>query len=166
MSERRFPWRTLLFVSLAFNLLIVGAAIGAKAAGVRLEREEQAAGLQRAPAPRAFMRALSPQARTAVRADLVRAWFSSRDLRARSREARRALYQAAGEEPYDAGKVRAAFAAVRAADQATLAAFHDAIADSFGKLDAAERKKALEAIVSAQRQPRPPGLRRAREDAP
>ncbi len=34
MSDSRFPWRTLLFVSVALNLLVVGAVAGAWSAGM------------------------------------------------------------------------------------------------------------------------------------
>jgi uncharacterized membrane protein len=36
MSESRFPWRTLLFISLAVNLLVIGAVAGAVVSGVRV----------------------------------------------------------------------------------------------------------------------------------
>ncbi len=45
-APKRFPW-PLLFISLAFNLLIFGAVGGAYFAGVRIERTTSGA----APAP-------------------------------------------------------------------------------------------------------------------
>jgi uncharacterized membrane protein len=168
MSERRFPWRTLLFVSLAFNVLVVGAVIGAKAAGVRFERDApgMAGAMERAPGPRAFMRALSPESRALVREDLTDAWFASRPLRMESRQARRALYEAAMEEPYDAQKVRTAFAAMRQTDQATLAAFHDALSESLGKLDATERRRVVRAVAEAQRRGWPRQQEKMRQRGP
>jgi uncharacterized membrane protein len=161
----RFPLRTILFVSLALNLLFVGALIGARAAGVRLERAGVEQAFQRGPGPRAFMGALSPENRAMFREELARTWLSSREERAQSRRARRALYAAAAEEPYDAEKVRAAFAAQRTADQATIAVFHDAIAEALGKVDPAERRRVIDAVAQAQRL-RAPAPARAADESP
>jgi len=149
MSESRFPWRTLLFVSVAFNLLIVGAVAGAFGAGVRLQRENPQAVVDRLPGVRAFMAALPAEARVKVRQELVASWQESRDLRRAAGQARRDAFAAAATEPYDVARVRAAFARLRAADQAAIGVFHDNVADAFGAMTPEERRSALEALRTA-----------------
>ena len=89
----RFPWRTLLFISLALNLLIVGAVAGAWGAGVRLQREANArAVVERMPGPRAFLRALPPETRAMMRQRAGGSWGESREARrARDPSAPRSL---------------------------------------------------------------------------
>lgn len=149
MSESRFPWRTLLFISVAFNLLIVGAVAGAFGAGVRLQRENPEAVVDRLPGVRAFMAALPPEARVKVRQELVASWQESRDLRRAAGQARRDAFAAAAAEPYDVARVRAAFARLREADQAAIGVFHDNVADAFGAMTPEERRSALEALRTA-----------------
>lgn len=149
MSEQRFPWRTLLLVSVAVNLLVVGAVAGAYGAGVRLERQAPGAVVDRMPGPRAFMGALPEAQRAQVRAELVASWGESRELRRAAVQARRDAFDAASAEPYDAERVRAAFARLRAADQAAIGVFHDNIVDAFGKMTPEERRGALEALRQA-----------------
>lgn len=146
MSEQRFPWRTLLFLSVALNLLVAGAVVGAVGAGVRIERSAEAAQL---PAPRMFIAALPQPTRAKMRAALAQTWDQTRDLRQQAMQARRDAYAAAAMEPYDAVRVRAAFARVRAADAATLAAFHDNVVAVFATLTPAERHQALDALRDA-----------------
>jgi uncharacterized membrane protein len=150
MSEPKpFPWRTLLFISLGVNLLILGAVAGALGAGVRLERQSQAAVVERMPGPRAFMTALPPEIRRKVRSQLVESWVQSSEQREAAAQARRDAFQAAAEEPYDAARVRGAFARLRAADQAAIGVFHDGFADAFGELTPEERRAALESLRNA-----------------
>jgi uncharacterized membrane protein len=147
MSDRTFPWRTLLFVSAAFNLLIIGAVIGAYGAGVRLQRETTAT---RFPAPREFMAALPPDARLNVRGELARTWTQTLPLRQQAVQARRDAFDAAATEPFDAVRVRAAFARVRAADQAALAPFHDNVVTALAQMTPAERQRAIAALRTAR----------------
>lgn len=149
MSERRFPWRSLLFVSAAVNLLVLGAVVGALGAGVRIQREAPEALVERIPGPRAFLTALPPETRAKVRQDLARSWVDSRTVRQAALQARRDAFAAAAVEPYDAARVRAAFARLRTADQAALGVFHDNIADAFAELSLEERRAALEALRRA-----------------
>jgi uncharacterized membrane protein len=149
MRESRFPWRTLLFLSLAFNLLVIGAVIGAVGAGVRLQREAAGAVIERMPGPRAFLAALPPETRAKVRRELVRSWRESRDLRRSAAQARRDAFAAAAQEPYDVERVQAAFAELREADQAAIAVFHDNVAEALGALTPEERSEALEALRRA-----------------
>ncbi|MBS0386497.1 MAG: periplasmic heavy metal sensor [Proteobacteria bacterium] len=147
MSERTFPWRTLLFVSVAFNLLIVGAAVGALGAGVRLERQPAIGA--RFPAPREFMAALPPETQAKVREELVRTWVQIRPLRQQAAQARREAFDAAATEPFDAARVRAAFARVRATDEAALAAFHENVIAAFAQMTPEERRRAIVALRNA-----------------
>jgi uncharacterized membrane protein len=151
MSEQsRFPWRTLLFISLAFNLLIIGAVAGAAGAGVRLEREaNRGAVVERMPGPRAFLRALPPETRAVMRRELADSWGESREAREAAIQARRDAFAVASTEPYDAARVRAAFAQLRAADQTAIAVFHDNVAEAFGRLTPEQRREALEALRRA-----------------
>ncbi len=149
MSESKFPWRTLLFVSLAFNLLIMGAALGALGAGVRLQRASAEAVVDRMPGPRAFMAALPAETRVKVREELTRSWVESRELRRSARDARREAFAAMSVEPYDVEHVRDAFARQREADQAAIAVFHNNVVEAFGALTPEERREALDSLRRA-----------------
>jgi uncharacterized membrane protein len=151
MSEQsRFPWRTVLFISLALNLLLVGAAAGAWGAGVRLEREgNRGAVVERMPGPRAFLRALPPETRAIMRRELGDSWGESREARQAAIQARRDAFAAASTEPYDEARVRAAFERLRAADQAAIAVFHDNVVEAFGTLTPQQRREALDALRRA-----------------
>lgn len=149
MSEQRFPWRTLLFLSVALNLLTVGAIAGAYGAGVRLERQAPGAVVERMPGPRAFLAALPEPTRAKMRAELADSWTQSREARRSALQARRDAFAAAAAEPYDVARVRAAFARLRAADQAAIAVFHDNVVDAFGELSPQERREALDALRRA-----------------
>jgi uncharacterized membrane protein len=148
-----FPWRTALFVSLALNLVLISAAVGAFASGARLERPAEST--VEAPMPprlagqRAFMMALPPDVRAALRRELAGEVIGMREQRAAARQARLDLFEAARAEPYDPARVRNGFAAVRAADGAVLEGFHDALADALGRIDTADRATALDALGRA-----------------
>ena len=145
-----FPWRTLLFVSVALNLLAIGAVAGAFGAGVRIERQAPAgAVVDRMPGPRAFLAALPPDTRAKMRAELADSWAESRQARQAAMQARRDAFAAAAAEPYDVVRVREAFARLRAADQAAVAVFHDNVVEAFGKLSPEERREALQALRRA-----------------
>ncbi len=148
MSETRVPWRTLLFASLAINLLVVGGLAGAYAAGVRVQREVGAV-VDRMPGPRAFMAALPPETRVKMRPELVRSWDETREARRAAQLARRDAFAAAEQEPYDVARVRNAFARLRDADQAAIGVFHDNIIAGFATLTPAERREALLALRRA-----------------
>lgn len=149
MSESRFPWRTLLFVSAAMNLLIIGGAVGAYGAGVRVAREAPGEIVDRIPGPRALMAALPQGTRAKMREELAASWVQSRQLREAAVQARRDSYAAMAAEPYDAARVKTAFARQRAADQAAVQLFQDNIADAFARLSPEERRAALEALRNA-----------------
>lgn len=173
MSEGGFPWRTSLFVSVAINLLLIGAAVGAYGAGVRVERAAPGAAVDRMPGPRAFMAALPEATRQKVREDLAASWAQTRALREAAVQARRDAFAAAATEPYDATRVKAAFERMRAADQAVVGVFHDNVADEFARMSPQERRTALQALrtaVPARRQagmaPNEEGAAPAGEAAP
>jgi uncharacterized membrane protein len=145
-----FPWRTLLFISLALNLLVIGAVAGLWGAGVRLQREQDTrAVVERLPGPRAFLAALAPETRAKMADELAESWTQSRELRRAAAQARRDAFVAASAEPYDIERVRAAYARLRAADQAAIAVFHDHVVEAFGQLTPEERHEALEALRNA-----------------
>jgi uncharacterized membrane protein len=146
MSDRTFPWRTLLFASVAANLLIIGAVVGAYASGARLERPSAAGQL---PGPRVIMAALPQETRAKVRDELARTWVETRALRQQAAQARRDAFDAASAEPFDAVRVRAAFAHVRESDAAALAAFHNNMVDAFARMSPDERRRAIEALRNA-----------------
>lgn len=145
MSESRFPWRTLLVVSAALNLLAVGAVIGALGAGVRLHRTPPHAEALRF-SPGGFVAALPPEARQRMRGELAEGWRESRELRRTAIEARREAYSAAEQEPYDAERVRAALERMRTADGAAIGAFHDRFAETLGQLTPEERRAVLRVL--------------------
>lgn len=150
MSAGGFPWRTALFVSVAINLVVISIATGAFLSGARLERPSQEAPLARLAASRAFMQALPPEARRELRRGLAGSLLDMREHRRASQRARLALYEAAGAEPYDLARVRAAFADVRAADAELAASFQDSVAEALGRLSAEERRQALDAMMRRQ----------------
>jgi uncharacterized membrane protein len=148
MSERTFPWRTLLFVSVAVNLLVVGTVIGAYAAGVRLERGASPTAA-RLPGPRAMMASLPQETRAKVRDQVARTWAQTRALRQSAAQARSDAFDAAATEPFDAARVRAAFARVRTSDDAALAQFHNNMIDAFAQMTPDERRRAIIALRGA-----------------
>ncbi|MBI3437813.1 MAG: periplasmic heavy metal sensor [Proteobacteria bacterium] len=148
MSERTFPWRTLLFVSVAINLLIVGAAAGAYSAGVRLERAAPPAATALA-GPRAMMASLPADTRTKVRDQLARTWAETRALRQSAAQARRDAFDIAATEPFNAASVRSAFARVRSSDDAALAAFHNDMIEALAQMTPEQRQRAIAALRGA-----------------
>ncbi|MEZ5961982.1 MAG: periplasmic heavy metal sensor [Hyphomonadaceae bacterium] len=159
MSDSRFPWRTLLFVSIALNLVIVGAVGGAFLSGARVERQpSDGAVVERLPGPRAFLRALPEETRRVMRQELAESWQASRDARQAAIQARRDAFAAVAEEPYDAARVRTAFERLRAADQAAISIFHDNVIEAFGELTPEQRREALEALRTAAPAARQSGI--------
>jgi hypothetical protein len=79
--------------------------------------------------------------------DLAGMWREGEADRRAAMQARQAVMQLARQEPFDEQKMSAALAAMRGADQAVLARYHEALAKSLGKLNAAERVAALRAAA-------------------
>lgn len=150
MSDSRFPWRTLLFISVALNLLVVGALAGAWTAGVRVARDtSDTAAVARLAGPRAFLRALPPETRAIMREELGDSWTQTRDAREAAAQARREAFEAAAEEPYDGSRVRSAFGRVRAADQAVVGVFQNDVIEAFADLTPQQRREVLSALRDA-----------------
>jgi uncharacterized membrane protein len=150
-----FPWRTLLFVSLVVNLLLIGGVIGVVASGARLHGPPFERHGVRGP-----IAAVAIERRRALMGGLREAWRQSDSLREASRQARLDLFAAAEKEPYDEAAVRAALAKMRAADVVLAEKYHDAVATALAKLPPEERMAALRATT------RPGGLRRAGQPPP
>jgi uncharacterized membrane protein len=150
MSERKFPVRTLLFVSLAINLLAAGAVAGAWFAGVRVARDAPPeATFARMPGARAFVRAMPDEVRPRMREEMAASVEESRSMREAARAARLEAFAAASAEPYDAGRVRSAFAKLREADQAAIAVFHENVVAAFADMTPQQRRAALAALAQA-----------------
>ena len=150
MSDSRFPWRTLLFISVALNLLVVGALAGAWTAGVRVARDtNDSAAIARLAGPRAFLRALPPETRTIMREELGDSWTQTRDARQAAAQARREAFEAVAQEPYDGVRVRSAFERLRAADQAVVGVFQDDVIEAFADLTPQQRREVLSALRDA-----------------
>jgi uncharacterized membrane protein len=161
MSDPKpFPWRTAFLASLGINLLVIGGVAGAFGSGARLERpaaqvqtpppaQQQAdVPLEQMPAPRAFLAAAPPEARQTIRRDLSQTWRETRNERVTARDARAELYEAATADTYDAARVKRAFAHLREANQNALAPFQNRLADSFGGMSAAERRAAIDTVLT------------------
>ncbi|MGE0740736.1 MAG: periplasmic heavy metal sensor [Hyphomonadaceae bacterium] len=141
-----FPWRAAFFVSLALNLVIASAAIGAVATGARLQRADSGSAFPRVANARAFMQALPPRERREMRRELARRLLETREQRLAAREAREAMFEAAAAEPYDPDRVRAAFAASRAADAVVTAEAQEAVIEALGRMAPQQRRDALNAV--------------------
>lgn len=153
------PWRITLFVSLALNLLVVGAVVGALAAGARIERggEAERPMASQSLGPRVFLLMLPADVRREVRAELVRTWRNAGEEREAARAARQEALAALAAEPYDPARLDAAFARMREADAALAQTFHAAVARTLSELTPEQRAAAAEALT------RPPPGERIRE---
>lgn len=187
MSDRPAFHRTALYLSVALNLLLIGAAVGGIASGVRLERTQtnQTVTEKRvhqaktppqialpAPAPATgpspaaesasmlrmgSLAALPAPMRAIVRRDLARSWSGTQALRAEALAARRRLRMLVASEPYDLDAVNRAAARMRAADAALQAAWQDAVLQSLARFPAEDRRAAIE--LMAREGPRAGGAR-------
>jgi uncharacterized membrane protein len=142
--RRGFPWKTTAIAALTLNLLLVGAGLGAMAAGARLTPPG-------APGPgggggamaRSVLESLPEEKRGEIRALLGQGMKAAGPERRAAREARLAAFQAAMREPYDAAAVGAAFAQMRVADAAALSKFDESLVVALGKLTPGERRAAM-----------------------
>jgi uncharacterized membrane protein len=141
-----FPWRTLTVVSLAINLLVVGALIGLSVSHFSRSGEPRffprPEGFERGPQA---MRMLPDADREALSRALTGAWESSGELREQAKTARDNVGRVATVDPYDEAAVRKALADMRTADNAVLAHYQDALASGLGKLSSEHRLIALRA---------------------
>jgi uncharacterized membrane protein len=156
-------WRTIALVSLALNLLIAGTALGGYAAGARFSPPGADRGPSRAERPiRAIIAAVEPERRPAVRREIARTFAAAREARKEARDARMSLTQTIRAEPYDVAAVRAAFARMRAADQALAQRFQDLTADQLAAMTPEERRR----IIGVLLQRRERGVGRKGEGMP
>jgi uncharacterized membrane protein len=139
-GEKKFPWRTFAVVSLAVNMLVVGAGIGFFASGAYLRRPM--AVMMRTGGP---MGDLAPERRKILMHDMFDAWRSGEDQRKAANVARENVLAVAAREPYDEKAMRDAMAGLRGADQGVLTHYHDTIIKTLAKLDAKERVAVLRA---------------------
>jgi uncharacterized membrane protein len=96
-----------------------------------------------------MMAALPQETRAKVRDQVARTWVQTRSLRQQAAQARRDAFDAAAAEPFDAVRVRAAFARVRSSDDAALAEFHNNMIDAFAQMTPVERRRAINALRTA-----------------
>jgi len=145
--RRAFPWKSVAIAAVALNLVLVGAGVGALAAGARLLPP----GI---PTPgggpggggamaRTVLEAVPEAKRREVRALLGAGVKAAAAERRAAREARVAAFKTAMAEPYDPSAVRAAFAQMRAADGAVLGKFDDSLVQALGQLTPSERRAAM-----------------------
>jgi uncharacterized membrane protein len=142
--RRGFPWKTTAIAAMALNLLLIGAGVGALAAGARLTPPgAPGMGGGGGAMTRSVLESLPQAKRDEVRRALGSGMKAAAPERRAAREARIAAFQAAMAEPYDAVAVRAAFAKMRAADVATLGKFDDSLVGVLGQLTPQERRAAM-----------------------
>lgn len=140
--------RTALFVSLAVNLLLVGAMVGVGLSELRHQRERASLAVARAPNIRALMQSLPPERATEVRQKVIGAWRDARTQRRAARQARLDLVRIAGAETYDVAAAKAAFARMRAADASVAGRFQDVVADAMVSLTLEERRDLLRRLAA------------------
>lgn len=136
------PWRAITIVSLAVNLLIVGAAVGFFMSRFPRGGPDFRGG---PPMQERGLRSLPENERRDLARALTGAWESAGDLRRAARDAREGARAVVAKEPYDEAAVRKALADMRAADSAVLAHYQDALAASLSTLSAEQRALAFRA---------------------
>ena len=151
-TKMRLPlW---LIVSLMANALLIGVLVGGglgqrKAGPPAMPGSEQAL-------MRGIDRTVPDDQRRAVRQAFRRAFADSRQERIRLRDARRQLADLLAADPYNEAAVQAAFADIRAADDAMKSRLHDVLAEQLGTLSAEQRQVILrESSRRGAARPRP-----------
>ena len=147
MSGSTFPTRTLLLISLAVNLLLVGAAVGVVVSGARLHRGAPGGAWT---GPRAFLGALPNEHASKIRVQLEAAWGDSKGEREAARAARTDLMNVINQDKFDEAAVRTALAKMRQADDALAAKNQDTVIGVLKDLPPRERIAALGAILRAR----------------
>jgi uncharacterized membrane protein len=141
-------WRTGFLISLAVNILIIGALAGFVLGGglnqVRL------AGAIALGEPRAVAAALPADVRAALRRDLVRAWFDTDAERGAWRTANADVMRQLEAEPYDVEAMKGALQRQRETGAAAIAKFHNKLAEALADLTPAQRAAAAEALAHAR----------------
>ncbi len=158
--------RTALFVSLAVNLLLVGAIAGAGLSELRHQRERATQAVARAPNMRAVMESLSPERAAEVRRKVFEGWRDARAQRQAARQARLDLVRIAGADTYDVAAAKAAFARMRAADASVAAHFHGVVAEAMASLTLEERRSLLRQLTARRAEEARRRLQQPGADAP
>ena len=140
--------RTALFVSLAVNVLLLGAIVGGGLAGLRQQHARDTQTVARAPNMRVLMQSLPPTRAAEVREHVVGAWRDAQAERRAARQARLEIARVAGAEPYDVAAAKTAFANMRAADARVAAKFHDVVAEAMASMTVAERRAMLRELAT------------------
>lgn len=140
--------RWALFISLAVNLLLVGAIVGVALGEMRHEKQRATAAVARAPNMRAILDALPPERAAEVQGKVADAWRTAKGERKEAREAREAVAGVVAAESYDRAAAGAAFARMRAADAAVTERFHDVVADAMANMTVEERRALLRQLAT------------------
>ncbi|MDX2275351.1 MAG: periplasmic heavy metal sensor [Hyphomonadaceae bacterium] len=138
-------WRTGFFISLAVNIIIIGALLGFVMGG-GLNRA-RGIGMLTLGEPREVAAALPPDVRRALRRDLVRAWFATDAERAAWRAANEDVARQLRAETYDIEAMRAALRAQREAGGAAMLKFQDELAESLASLTPQQRAAVADALT-------------------
>jgi uncharacterized membrane protein len=144
--------RWALFISLAVNLLLIGAAVGVGLGEWRLQKERATAAVARAPNMGAVLQALPPERASEVRGKVADAWRGAKDERGEARAAREEIARIVAADTYDRAAAGAAFARMRAADARVAARFHDVVADAMASMTAEERRALLRQLLTRRSQ--------------
>lgn len=130
-----------LIASLILNAMLIGLLIG----GTLFKKSPQTGGP--AGGERAFIesinRVVANGDRREVRRAFRAAYQNSREARIAVREARQALAETIGADPYDETAVLAAFEKLRSDDNAAKAALHEALSVQLGSLTPDQRAAVL-----------------------
>jgi uncharacterized membrane protein len=152
-------WRTGFLLSLAVNILIIGALAGF-ALGGGLTRVRGGGAMAMLGQPRAVAAALPQDVRQALRRDLVQAWFETDDERAAWRAANAEVLRELQAEPYDVVETQAALRRQREAGATAMGSFQDSLAQSLAALTPEQRRAVADALTHVR------ARRERTEDAP
>lgn len=155
-SARRLPlW---LIASILVNVLLIGLIAGHQLGSKPGRGGSDGPGGPGGPPEMrmagAIVESAAPEDRAAIRRAFAQALRQSRPLREARDVARRAVGEAISAEPYDAAAVDAAFAELRAADDALRAGVQSVLAVQLGEVSAEQRAALAETLT------RPPRERR------
>jgi uncharacterized membrane protein len=156
---RRGVWITL-FVSLALNLFLVGAIVGALVIGGRMR--EVRAEMRRGPGPGLWSAAqgLSPESQRAYHVALRGRSRETGDALRQSREARRAAWARLKAEPFDAAAMQADLDRARALEGQARGGVERRIVEFAATLTPQERVALAEQLARAAPGPRGDGRMR------
>lgn len=140
--------RWALLISLAVNLLLIGAAVGVGLGEARHRKERSVAAVSSTPTMRAVLAALPPERAAQVQAKVADAWRAAREEREQARDANLEVARLIGAETYDRAAVSAALSRMRAANSRVAGRFHEVVAEAMANMTAAERRTLLQALAA------------------